>query len=146
MSSTISRIVMPMGTSIRPLRLILPVSENTLVPFEVAVPSAANASAPCRKIHGRQASVSTLLMSVGLPHKPASAGYGGRSRGMPRSPSMDWMSAVSSPHTNAPAPSRTCSVKLNGVPRMLAPRNPRASAAAIAARAWRTAIGYSLRT
>jgi hypothetical protein len=56
------------------------------------------------------------------------------------------MSAVSSPHTTAPAPSRICSEKLNGEPRMFAPRKPAASAAAIAARVWRTAIGYSLRT
>ncbi len=41
---------------------------------------------------------------------------------MPRRPSMDWMSAVSSPHTNAPAPSRTWSVNPNEVPRMLLPQ------------------------
>ncbi len=44
MSSTISRTVMPIGTSIRPPRAILPASENTLVPFERSVPSAANAA------------------------------------------------------------------------------------------------------
>ena len=57
---------------------------------------------------------------------PACAGYGGRSRGMPRRPSSDWISAVSSPQTNAPAPSRTCSVKLNALPRMRSPSKPAA--------------------
>ncbi len=74
MSSTISRIVMPIGTSMSPPRLTLPASENTFVPLDFSVPSAANASGPCRKIHGRQARVSTLLMRVGLPQSPDCAG------------------------------------------------------------------------
>lgn len=41
-------------------------------------------------------------MSVGLSHKPACAGKGGRNLGMPRSPSMEAINAVSSPQTNAP--------------------------------------------
>ncbi len=65
---------------------------------------------------------STLLMSVGLPHRPATAGYGGRGRGVPRRPSTEAMSAVSSPHTKAPAPSRTCTLKANEVSMMLSPR------------------------
>ena len=94
-----------MGISIKPARRILPASENTLVPLLVAVPMAANFSAPWRMIHGTIASVSTLLMRVGLPHKPDCAGNGGRNRGIPRRPSTDAIRAVSSPQTNAPAPS-----------------------------------------
>ncbi len=59
-----------MGISIRPARRTLPASENTFVPLLVAVPMAANASAPWRMIHGTMASVSTLLIRVGLPHSP----------------------------------------------------------------------------
>ena len=60
---------------------------------------------PSRKIHGTSARVSTLLITVGLPHNPCFTGKGGRSRGMPRFPSIEAINAVSSPHTKAPAPS-----------------------------------------
>ncbi len=56
-------------------------------------------------IQGTLAHVSTLLMLVGLPQRPLTAGNGGRVRGMPRLPSMEAISAVSSPQTKAPAPS-----------------------------------------
>ena len=56
---------------------------------------------------GMFASVSTLLMTVGRPQRPLTAGNGGRGLGMPRLPSIDWRSAVSSPQTNAPAPKRS---------------------------------------
>ena len=101
-SSTISRRVVPIGTSINPPRRIFPARANTLVPLLLAVPKAANFSAPCRMIQGTRASVSTLLISVGLPQRPDSAGNGGRSRGMPRRPSTEAIRAVSSPQTNAP--------------------------------------------
>jgi hypothetical protein len=74
MSSTISRMVIPIGTSMRPPWLILPARANTFVPLLVPVPSAANAPAPWRRIHGTHASVSTLLMRVGCPRNPRSAG------------------------------------------------------------------------
>jgi hypothetical protein len=41
-----------MGTSTRPEFRTLPVSEKILVPFDVAVPMALNASAPWFTIHG----------------------------------------------------------------------------------------------
>ena len=63
-------------------------------------------------IQGTLAKVSTLLMLVGLPQRPETAGNGGRVRGMPRLPSMEAMSAVSSPQTKAPAPSLRCRSKL----------------------------------
>jgi hypothetical protein len=45
------------------------------------------------------------------------AGNGGRGRGMPRLPSIELSKAVSSPQTNAPAPSRKCARKLKSVPK-----------------------------
>jgi len=60
------------------------------------------------------AKVSTLLIKVGFPHKPDSAGNGGRGLGVPLFPSMEAINAVSSPHTNAPAPMRTSTSKENG--------------------------------
>ena len=45
-SSTISRRVVPMGTSTRPVLLILPPRANTLVPLLFSVPMEANQSAP----------------------------------------------------------------------------------------------------
>ena len=53
---------------------------------------------------GTLAQVSTLLMAVGLPSMPLSIGKGGRWRGSPILPSMERISAVSSPQTKAPAP------------------------------------------
>ena len=104
MSKIISRRVMPRGTSTRPVRLTLPTRAKVLVPLLFSVPYWANHSAPFCRIRATQASVSTLLMMVGLPHRPATAGKGGRGRGMPRCPSIEAISAVSSPQTKAPAP------------------------------------------
>ncbi len=44
--------------------------------------------------------------------EPDVAGNGGRERGIPRLPSIEPISAVSSPQTNAPAPSRMWMSKL----------------------------------
>jgi hypothetical protein len=73
---------------------------------------------------GTLAHVSTLLMAVGIPSMPRSTGYGGRCRGSPTFPSMDRISAVSSPQTNAPAPLTSSMSKENPVPRMSSPRAP----------------------
>src|ERR1039458_6422614 len=75
--STICRRVVPIGTSMRPVLVILPASANTLVPLLFSVPMLANQSAPLRIIGATLANVSTLLISVGLAHKPLSAGKGG---------------------------------------------------------------------
>ena len=85
-------------------------------------------------------------MLVGLPHKPETAGKGGRGRGIPRLPSMDAISAVSSPHTKAPAPSLICSLKLKPLSKILSPKSPIASACSIAIRKRLIAKGYSART
>ena len=97
-------------------------------------------------IHGTLAKVSTLLMLVGLPQRPETAGNGGRVRGMPRLPSMLAMSAVSSPQTKAPAPSLRCRSNSQPVPNTSSPRKPRASASATALVRRLTASGYSART
>src|SRR5262245_18233972 len=73
-SSTISRKVMPIGTSLGPVLRPLPAIAKTLVPLLFSVPIAANHSAPLRMIAGMLANVSTLLISVGQPHNPLSAG------------------------------------------------------------------------
>ena len=63
-----------MGTSTSPPRRTLPVRQNTLVPLLPSVPMAANHSAPSRRIGTTLANVSTLLIRVGRPQTPASAG------------------------------------------------------------------------
>src|ERR1035441_9686784 len=115
-SSTICLRGVPIGTSIRPVVAILPASANTVVPLLLPVPMAAYQSAPLRKIGGMFARVSTLLISVGQPQRPLSAGEGGRGRGgqpqrlfsagkggrvrgVPRFPSIEAMRAFSSPQT-----------------------------------------------
>src|SRR5438477_9695727 len=103
---------MPVGTSTRPVLLILPTSENTMVPLLRSVPIEAYQSAPLLMITGTLAQVLTLLMTVGLPHRPFWTGNGGRGCGSPTLPSMDAISAVSSPHTNAPAPCTRWILKL----------------------------------
>jgi len=49
------------------------------------------------RIGGTAASVSTLLIVVGIPNTPNAAGNGGLIRGLPRFPSIEFISAVSSP-------------------------------------------------
>ena len=73
-------------------------------------------------------------MLVGLPQRPLTAGNGGRVRGMPRLPSIEAMSAVSSPQTKAPAPSLIFRWKSQPLPSASSPSRPRSSAAAIAMR------------
>ena len=102
----------PIGTSTSPPRLILPAIAKTLVPLLFAVPRLLNACAPFSTIQGTLAKVSTLLMLVGQSHRPLTAGKGGRTRGMPRLPSIEAMRAVSSPQTKAPAPSLSLTWKL----------------------------------
>src|SRR5436305_710575 len=98
---------MPIGTSTRPVLLILPTSENTAVPLLRSVPIDEYQPDPLLMITGTLAQVFTLLMTVGLPQRPFCTGYGGRGCGSPTLPSMDAISAVSSPQTKAPAPSAT---------------------------------------
>ena len=73
-------------------------------------------------MNGTLASVSTLLMMVGQPYRPTTAGNGGRSRGWARLPSSDSSSADSSPASYAPAPRCTWISQSNPLPKMFFPR------------------------
>src|SRR5687768_17292774 len=99
MSKIISRKVIPIGTSMRPVWLTCPLRAKTFVPLLFSVPIDAYQVAPLRIIGTMLANVSTLLISVGQFHSPDTAGYGGRGRGVPRNPSIEAMRAVSSPQT-----------------------------------------------
>src|ERR1700739_341578 len=108
----------PSGISTSPVFLTLPTRENTLVPELFALPVSVNHAGPRVTMGAMLYQVSTLLMLVGLPHKPFCAGNGGRGRGLPASPSNEAISAVSSPQTKAPAPSTHSMSNLNPRPRM----------------------------
>ena len=146
MSSTRWRRVAPIGTSTMPVCRTSPASEKTLVPWLPYVPRRAKSAAPWAAIQETLANVSTLLMQVGWPFKPLVTGYGGRRLGSPRRPSSEAISAVSSPHTKAPAPRRIAMSKDQSVPSRFQPRLPAARAWSTASSSRRTASGYSSRT
>src|SRR5258708_38321155 len=116
---------MPRGTPKMPGLSTGPARHNTPVPPFFGVPRLAYASPPSRMIGGTALSVSTLLMIVGQPYSPTTAGKGGLIRGYPRLPSSDSISADSSPHSYAPAPVCASKSKSNPDPRMFLPRYPR---------------------
>src|SRR5512140_4034988 len=91
----------PIGTSTRPVLLTLPTSEKPFVPALFALPVSVYQAGPFMTMGATLYQVSTLLMFVGLPHRPFWAGKGGRGRGLPAWPSSEAISAVSSPQTNA---------------------------------------------
>ena len=124
-SSTICRSVVPIGTSTRPVLRILPASAKTFVPLLFSVPIAANQSAPVaddRRDVGEGLDV--VDQRRDCPRGPPRPGYGGRGRGVPRWPSIEAISAVSSPQTNAPAPIRRSIRKLNGDSKIWLPSSP----------------------
>ena len=65
---------------------------------------------------------------------------------MPRPPSMEAISAVSSPQTKAPAPMRTSISKPKLLSAILGPSSPACSAWRMAVVSRFTASGYSART
>ena len=69
-SNTISLSVVPIGTSIRPVFLILPASENAFVPALPSVPMDLNHFEPLLIMTGTFAKVSTLLSEVGAANRP----------------------------------------------------------------------------
>ena len=79
-------------------------------------------------ITGTFASVSTLLIRVGLPNNPLFAGNGGFGLGIPLSPSIEAIKAVSSPQTKAPAPSLMWISKLKSEPIIFLPNKLASSA------------------
>src|SRR5882757_6749780 len=74
---------MPSGTSKLPGFATCPETEKMTVPPEFFGPSAANHSAPLRRIVGTDAKLCVLLMVVGAPYRPNAAGNGGLKRGLP---------------------------------------------------------------
>ncbi len=64
----------PKGSSTKPVFFTFPTSENTLVPVLFSVPVCVNHSLPFSIMTGMLHHVSTLLIVVGLPYKPFSAG------------------------------------------------------------------------
>ena len=146
MSNTTSRMVVPMGTSMRPVFTTLPVRAKALVPGLVLVPMDRYQSTPLRMMRGTLAKVSTLFSTVGSAHSPCSMVRGGLTRGMPRLPSMEAVRALPSPQTKAPAPRFTWMRKEKSLPMMWSPSRPYSSALAMAAFRRLTARGYSART
>src|SRR4030042_5025221 len=114
-SKTTSLRVVPIGTSINPGLFTLPVREKHFVPVHFGVPVLENHAPPFWTIKGMLARVSTFCISVGFPHKPEFAGYGGRGRGIALRPSTDASMAVSSPAQNPPAPNLSSRSNLKGV-------------------------------
>src|SRR5208283_2342244 len=108
----------PSGISTRPVLLTFPTSEKTFVPELLGLPVSVNQAGPLVTMGEMLYQVSTLLMLVGLPQSPFCAGNGGRGRGRPAQPSREAIKAVSSPQTNAPAPSTSSRLNLNPRPRM----------------------------
>ena len=135
-----------MGTSTKPVFLIFPTSENILVPLLPSVPICENQSAPFLMICGTLAQVSTLFILVGLPQSPLRTGKGGRCLGIPLFPSIEAISAVSSPHTKAPEPLAIFISKLNPEPNIFSPRIPISFACFKAIPIFSTARGYSFLT
>ncbi len=145
-SKIISRRVVPMGTSMRPVFSMFPVRAKALVPGLFSGPIPLYQAAPFCSISGTLAKVSTLFKTVGFSNRPCSTVRGGFTRGMPRLPSIEAVRALPSPHTKAPAPRLICSRKEKPLPRMFSPSRPCSSAWAMAMRSRSTAMGYSART
>src|SRR5665811_989094 len=89
-----SRRVMPMGTSTRPVFTILPTREKILVPLLLSVPTWVNQSAPWLMISGTFAQVSTLFSTLGLSQTPLTAVWMYFGLGSPTLPSSALMTAL----------------------------------------------------
>ena len=74
-----------------------PEIETSFVPADPSTPIVAYSAPLIDTIAGSVASVSTLLISVGPAYRPSTAGNGGFRRGLPRLPSSESSSPVSSP-------------------------------------------------
>src|SRR5690348_6183573 len=113
---------------------MLPHTEKSLLPVLLGLDSDIDLyqSAPRLMMCGTAASVSTLLIVVGCANRPDTAGKGGLMRGFPRRPSMEFMSAVSSPQMYAPAPLWTMMSMRFPVPIAFAPRMPASYASLMA--------------
>ena len=88
---------MPMGTSKTPGSRTSPLTPINFSPAVPPWPCDLYHSTPRSRICGTFAKVSTLLITVGLPHSPCWPGKGGLLRGSARLPSIASSSALSSP-------------------------------------------------
>src|SRR5208283_2252003 len=122
----------PMGTSTRPVLVILPTREKIFVPLLLSVPNWVNQSAPLLMISGTFAHVSTLFKTLGLPQRPTMLERIYFGLGSPALPSSAVIRAVDSPQTKAPAPWCTLTMKSKPEPRMFFPRRPCSSACLMA--------------
>src|SRR5581483_11330227 len=114
---------------------MLPHTEKSLVPVLFGLSGRIHClyqSAPLLMMCGTAASVSTLLIVVGCANTPDTAGHGGLMRGLPRRPSIEFISAVSSPQMYAPAPRCTQTFTVFPDPIAFLPRIPSAYASLMA--------------
>mmetsp|Transcript_37599 Transcript_37599/g.93363 ORF Transcript_37599/g.93363 Transcript_37599/m.93363 type:complete len:207 (+) Transcript_37599:683-1303(+) len=109
-----------------------PEMQKSLVPVLFLRPKPANQSPPRRIIVGATATVSTLVTVVGQPYRPAFAGKGGLSLGLPVLPSRDSSRPVSSPQMYAPPPRCTYTSKSIPLPHAFFPMKPALYASATA--------------
>ena len=135
-----------MGTSTRPVLLILPTREKIFVPLLPSVPNWVNQSAPLLMMSGTLAHVSTLFNTLGRSQSPLILERMYFGRGSPTLPSRAVIRAVDSPHTKAPAPWCTITLNSNPDPRIFSPRKPYSCACWMARLIFCTARGYSWRT
>src|SRR4030042_5840610 len=94
----------PIGTSTRPMLLILPTREKTFVPVLVFAPIPANHFPPRARIAGTFAQVSTLFKFEGRFQRPCSTVWMYFALGSPAAPSRGGMRAVGLPQPKGPAP------------------------------------------
>ncbi len=146
MSWIISDSMIPMGTSTRPVLLILPTRENILVPLLFSVPILVYQSAPLLTMRGTFAQVSTLFRVLGRFQRPDWVVCICLALGSPGFPSIDAIKAVDSPQTKAPPPLAIFTSKSKPEPSMFFPSRPYSLAFLIALLNNLTARGYSVRT
>src|SRR4030042_5686030 len=115
---------MPMGTSTRPVLLILPTSEKTMVPLLPLVPLFVYQSAPLLMIRGTLAQVLTLFNRLGRSQRPFSAMWTYLALGSPILPSREAIRALDSPQTKAPPPLLVATLKSKPEPSIFSPSRP----------------------
>ncbi len=138
-----SRNVVPMGTSTKPVLFTVPTSEKIFVPLLPSVPIEVNQSAPFSIISGTVAYVSTLFKLLGLSQTPFSEVCIYLGLGSPTFPSIAFINALDSPETKAPAPRCTFTSNANPEPSIASPSNPYSFACSSAIARLFTASGYS---
>src|SRR4030042_6528569 len=112
----------PIGTSTRPMLLILPTREKTFVPVLVFAPIPANHFPPRARVAGTFAQGATLFKCEGRFQRPCSTVWMYFALGSPAAPSREAMSAVDSPQTKAPAPLLILMSKTKPEPKRFFPR------------------------